>query len=229
MAEKKFTNVMLDLETMGVSNSAAIVQIGACEFDLETGEIGKTFLTNVDIASSLAAGLTVDGDTLKWWLAQSKDAQDIVMASPDTLEHALELFNHFIDGMGACRIWCHAGFDMPILLNAFRAIKMKPKFGFRAYMDNHTFDLRLWDFLAKEIERAEKNLTESPESKSVTGWWFAWFIDLWKRIKKWFQKKDDKIKFAGVKHTALDDCKHQVKYVVRNFKILKGIRAGEKS
>jgi len=36
-------DVMLDVETLGTKSTAAIIQIGACYFDRETGEIGDKF------------------------------------------------------------------------------------------------------------------------------------------------------------------------------------------
>ena len=41
-------DVMIDFETLGNSNNAVVVQIGACYFDRKTGEIGYKFETNID-------------------------------------------------------------------------------------------------------------------------------------------------------------------------------------
>jgi DNA polymerase III epsilon subunit-like protein len=41
--ETNLGHVMLDLETMGKRAGCAIVSIGAVEFDINTGEIGRTF------------------------------------------------------------------------------------------------------------------------------------------------------------------------------------------
>lgn len=49
-------HVMLDLETMGSGPRAAIVAIGACCFEPETGRIGETFYQAIDLESSVDLG-----------------------------------------------------------------------------------------------------------------------------------------------------------------------------
>jgi DNA polymerase III epsilon subunit-like protein len=45
-------DVMLDLETMGNGPRAAIVAIGAVEFDPDTGTVGERFYRAVDLATA---------------------------------------------------------------------------------------------------------------------------------------------------------------------------------
>ena len=77
-------DIMIDLETMGKGATAAIVAIGACYFDPQTGNIGEKFYANVDLQSALDVGLTVDGSTVMWWLEQSSEAR-ASLAVPDAL------------------------------------------------------------------------------------------------------------------------------------------------
>lgn len=58
-------NLMVDLETMGMGSCAAIVAIGAVFFDPTTGETGAAFYQAVDLSSSMSAGGTVNGETIK--------------------------------------------------------------------------------------------------------------------------------------------------------------------
>ena len=44
-------HIMLDLETMSTASNAAIVAIGAVEFEPETGKLGREFYCNVSLAS----------------------------------------------------------------------------------------------------------------------------------------------------------------------------------
>jgi len=48
-------DVMLDLETMGNGSSAAIIAIGAVEFDMVEGTLGNEFYSVVDLDSSVQA------------------------------------------------------------------------------------------------------------------------------------------------------------------------------
>ena len=45
-------DVMLDLETMGTQPDAAIVAIGAVEFDLEAAQLGRRFYQPVTLDSA---------------------------------------------------------------------------------------------------------------------------------------------------------------------------------
>ena len=57
-------DIMLDLEVMGNGSSAAICAIGAVEFDLESGELGREFYTIVNLESSVKAGGVIDASTV---------------------------------------------------------------------------------------------------------------------------------------------------------------------
>lgn len=64
---------MIDLETMGTKSDSIITQIGLVLFDRD--KIVSEFKVNVDINDSLRRGLSVEGDTLYWWLKQSDEAR----------------------------------------------------------------------------------------------------------------------------------------------------------
>jgi hypothetical protein len=64
-------HVMLDLETWGTGNKAAIISIGACKFD--ENEIIDSFHVGVDPVSCQTFGLEIDADTLLWWMDPERD------------------------------------------------------------------------------------------------------------------------------------------------------------
>lgn len=68
-------DVMIDLETMGTQPDAAIVAIGAVEFDAQAGVLGGSRYWRVDLASSVAGGGTIDPGTVLWWMQQEDDAR----------------------------------------------------------------------------------------------------------------------------------------------------------
>lgn len=67
-------NVMLDLECFGTAPGCVLVSVGAVMFGADTG-LGTWFYQTIDIQSCLKAGLTVDGETLKWWMSQTDDVR----------------------------------------------------------------------------------------------------------------------------------------------------------
>jgi hypothetical protein len=64
-------DIMLDIETMGTGPCAALVQVGAMRFDLETGQCApQTLLIDVALQSSLAVGAVETIATREWWAAR---------------------------------------------------------------------------------------------------------------------------------------------------------------
>lgn len=67
------THVMIDLETMGTGNKAAIIAIGAAKFSFDDG-IADTFHVGVELASNKALGMEIDAGTVMWWLDEDRAA-----------------------------------------------------------------------------------------------------------------------------------------------------------
>lgn len=123
---------MIDLETLGTSSTAAIVQLGAVKFDptgAEPLDHGATFERTVTIESNLRLGRTVDGPTIAWWLGQSAEARRAITEDAVNLGKALNEFRSWLlDGAQTeIVIWSHgAAFDVPILESAWRACRRAP-------------------------------------------------------------------------------------------------------
>lgn len=118
-------DVMIDLETMGQGPAAAIISIGAVEFDRETRQIGTGVHIRVDLRSSVQLGGVIDPDTVLWWLKQSDAArQDLVNGHSVGLPVALQNFTLFLKGccdLRDVRIWGNGSdFDNVILAGAYR-------------------------------------------------------------------------------------------------------------
>src|SRR5262245_12184404 len=114
--------MMVDLETMSNGPSAAIIQIGAVEFD--GSGLGREFSTGVCLQSCIDHGLEVDGSTVKWWMEQSDAARSAAFRDMRLLPDALAAFECFVKETGCDFVWAKpADFDLAILRTAFRAIK----------------------------------------------------------------------------------------------------------
>lgn len=127
-------HVMLDLETMGQGNNAAIVAIGAVFFEPTTGEIGASFYQKVDLESAAKYG-EIDPSTVLWWLKQSDEARAEI-TSNDTylLTDALAEFTDWIeqiDDFKARIVWGNgASFDNVIIESAFKAVGFRKPWAF---------------------------------------------------------------------------------------------------
>lgn len=116
-------NIMVDIETLSHKSNGVIISIGAVKFDMETGETGGQFYTNIDPESCLKAGLTMSASTVMWWLKQDKVAIDKLMYRQDALGTALHEFGLFCTG-NYC-IWGNsARFDLGMLNNAYDALNL---------------------------------------------------------------------------------------------------------
>lgn len=130
-------DVMVDLECLGKNESKVICQIGAVYFDRVTGELGQELKINVDAISHEKLGGRLDADTVYWWLSQSKEAQQSILAEPRVdIVTALHTLNDFLEP--AARIWSHATFDFVTITATMRALNIRPKFKYQAGLDLRT-------------------------------------------------------------------------------------------
>lgn len=137
-------HIMLDLETMGNGNNAAIVAIGACEFNLP-GRIRehweakpREFYQKVNLESSVKAGMQIDTSTILWWMQQSDEARKSTFQG-DTmpLGDACHQFAGFVNNVSGhiekdVAIWGNgATFDNVIIRSAFKAVGLPVPWSFR--------------------------------------------------------------------------------------------------
>lgn len=90
----KFTDLMIDLETLGKRVNAAVVEVGAVFFNPETGELGDRFSEAIDFTDAMRYG-KADGDTLKWWFRQSSQAQQNLIRGTKSAEVVWSKFEKF--------------------------------------------------------------------------------------------------------------------------------------
>lgn len=121
-------DVMIDLETMGKGPNAAIVAIGAVEFDIQTQQIGYRFYMVVDLESSVESGGEMDASTVMWWLKQSDEARARLSVPGEPIVVALRQFASWMKdraNLDDVRVWGNgATFDNVILASAYRRSKI---------------------------------------------------------------------------------------------------------
>jgi DNA polymerase III epsilon subunit-like protein len=133
---------MIDIETTGTDPAhAAIIQIAAVKFSLETKEI--------DTASMFCRSLWIppgrfwDENTRDWWGRQN---QDILNGIYDRMEDPRVVMNEFFDwGNGLnlvmpARMWAKPiSFEYPFLSSYFKQFDLHMPFHFRYAKDVNTF------------------------------------------------------------------------------------------
>ncbi len=138
-SKRKCRELMVDIETMGNNYQAPITQIGAVYFSMKTGELGDEYLINIDLADSIRYGAIPDGDTIYWWLAQSKEAQKGLSNAETAFlkeDQGLHDFNQFWSR--ATRVWSHATFDFVMIMNAMKRRGVKSTVHYRKARDIRT-------------------------------------------------------------------------------------------
>lgn len=156
-------DVMVDLETMSTRADAAIVSIGACWFNAQTGDVGEPMHLPVALNSSRMCGGHIDGDTVRWWLQQSDAARAAIAAATDaqTLPSALQaltLYLHSVADQGTVRLWGNgADFDLPILASAYQQIGIKQPWAYYNGRCMRTLRKLLPHVQAPQFEGTEHN------------------------------------------------------------------------
>lgn len=126
--------VMIDIEALGLNPGAAILSIGAVRFDAE--DCGETFYWSISIESCEAAGLSIEADTLTWWL----DQDDIVrecLTGGEELSDALQALTEFYGD--ADEVWAYSpSYDCALLEAAYDAVGLDEPWSYRDKRDCRT-------------------------------------------------------------------------------------------
>lgn len=145
-------NITFDLETLGNTSNAPIVQIGAVKF-LNDGTVLDKFVRYIKIECLGRYNFAVDYSTLQWWFEQDDKAIKSVMCPSDSIDlrQALREFTEWVGKPSEYVYWSHATFDPPILKNNYIQVGLNFPLPFRAQRDIRT----LVHFTGKipEIER----------------------------------------------------------------------------
>lgn len=115
--------LVLDIETLGKSNTPIITQIGAVVFNTEQG-IFDQFHIRINPGSCQEIGLTMDVSTVLWWLKQSDAARAEFEKGPQvSIQGALDGLSEFCKRhlSKESGVWGNGvAFDNVILTNAYR-------------------------------------------------------------------------------------------------------------
>jgi len=128
-----FTDVMVDLETLGTVPGCVVLSIGAVAFNAQTGELGPEFYIVVNTDDCISQGLHINEDTMDWWEKQSEEARQVLIEAGDKdksipLARSLNEFNDYLYqvGLKQVKIWGNgADFDNAILACCYNALGRK--------------------------------------------------------------------------------------------------------
>lgn len=135
MSEQKFSDLMIDIESMGTTPGSIILSIGAVAFDMRTLAMGAEFNQRIHLGTSQRAGLTMDASTILWWFKQSREAQDNATKGALPIRDVIEAFTEFCKGVAPTpdlRPWGNgASFDAPLIEAVYRQLGMETQIPWR--------------------------------------------------------------------------------------------------
>ncbi len=174
-------DVMLDLETLGTKVGAPIIQISAVAFDIETGEVFNEYDRKVDLGDSVS----IDVDTLKWWLKTDGELLSNLLEDKDSssLREALSDYWYFLARHShkndtELYVWSNGlGFDISMIDCQFDKHSLDKPYSFRNDSDMRT----VVGMYCSKFNVSKEDLFSMFENETVK------------------------------KHDALEDCKWQIK------------------
>lgn len=180
----KYTDIMIDIETIGDRMDSVILSISAVLFNMNGDISERVFDKYIDIDSSIRAGAKVTCHTFLWWLGQSEDArQTQISATRFDLAEVLAAFTrwyneHCLYNNTELNVWGNGSkFDLGIITSAYESLGLKVPW--KPWVEH---DVRTVVRFNPEIKKA--------------------------------MKQD----FQGVEHKGIDDCKHQIRYLIEILK-----------
>lgn len=178
---------MIDIETLGLKPYSVITSIGAVAFNIETGEIVDEFLENICVKSSTSKGLSVDADTILWWMKMpNKDW----MENPSSIEDVFLRFKEFMEKNcdKDSRVWANSpAFDLNRLEEALEL----------TFQEIPT----LWDFrnemcvrtLNNMFPEVRKALTQTTTHNALEDCkeQIKWIVEIWRKINPTVSESKD--------------------------------------
>lgn len=196
---ERFGNIMVDLETLGTRQDAIVLEISAVEFNCHTGEIGEVFDAKLDIDEQVQYRRSLNCETLQWWFKQDEEARkNIFDEDVDIIRFnipwELAEFSNFVE---RCNNKCNSDSDR-------RVVKL--------WGNGSLFDLGIL-----------QNMYETCLPNMKLPWKF-WAVNDVRTIVDLNPDVKRNCKFDGTPHCAVDDCKHEIKYLVETLKTIKVVR-----
>lgn len=116
-------HVMIDIETLGTGNEAALLSIGACKFNASdpTIPITDSFYVAIDPVSCQALGMKIDAATVMWWLDDARAEARSQMMKENRIDvvSALDGFKQWY-GYESLPTWGNgATFDNVVMRSAY--------------------------------------------------------------------------------------------------------------
>jgi len=187
--QKDSVSMMVDVETIGNESTPIIIQLSAVIFNIETGETYEEFDQLIDPATSVKYGLNSSASTIDWWLIQPKEAFNKVVVKA-----------------------INEGLDICVVLDNFAKFIETAKKNHKVKAIKWYGNGDDWSWVASNYYATKRNppvpFWDSLDVRTPVEWGI--------KILNINPKKTTV--FQGIKHDAISDCTHQIKYLCEIYK-----------
>lgn len=177
-----YTDLMIDLETLGTSPGSVIKQIGLCSFDL----VPASYVTiashniHIDIDSCTAHGMTVDASTIQYWLGESAEARQSMRNPGMSLPAAMKSLVQWVqehhenkEASSLLRVWAHGTvFDIGMLEFASKKTGIKLPWTYQRVRDTRLL-AEMYPDVPRPAPRVAHDAREDAEAQAL------WVSDMW--------------------------------------------------
>lgn len=145
----KFTDVMLDVETLGNKSNYVVTQVSLVPFNMDTGEVASridSFSEYISVEDSLANGLSIESDTLSWWLKQDPDIFKEQLSGRHSIREVMKMLSIYINKYtnSDTRFWATATLDYQSINSLSKIANIPPVVFYRNRLCARTVRM-LWE------------------------------------------------------------------------------------
>lgn len=153
LRDGRFTDIMIDLETLDTKDSTAILTIAAQAFNIDTGEVCPVnFYARLNYERQIQEGRTISVDTILWWGQQSEDAREEAFGGHMALWEALVNLRKYFDKYCYTdrHVWAKApAFDLAVLKHAYSVLEHEIYWHYSNERDVRTYMWSVENFMTK--------------------------------------------------------------------------------
>lgn len=201
-------NWVFDLETLGTAQNCIVTEVSAVGFDILSGKEVHSISLHLDIDDQVALGRVISASTMSFWLMQPEEAREKLLLSD--YEHCVR-FNKPRPASLA-----------PALITLSDTIlKVSEAWALDNVEERRPEPLVWGNGIYFDIGKMH-SLYESANLKVFWKYWAErdarTLMDLMPQVKAEFMAD-----FQGIKHYGLDDCRHELRYLVAGYRLIKGL------
>lgn len=134
MKMKEYTDIMIDIESLGNEGNFVVTQIALVPFTMTDDndlEILKqhSFVEGISVASSIDKGFKVDSNTIEWWIKTDVKMLSTQFLHKKSVKEVCYNIEQYLSRLpNVKRFWATATLDYQALSNIFKSVEMENPF-----------------------------------------------------------------------------------------------------